>query len=382
MFEETMSYCIQTSPNQSSFNDDYNSSSQRLDNISMLSSYSSLSPSLSSPTGNNQSTSFVDLTPSDKKPRKYSRQRSRSPTQSAKKVTNPGLLLDIESLIGNKRPNNENLFFESVMKSAVYQNQVDESSQYNRNLRLVAAAATAAAVAAAASNRQSSFSNLNKIPMISSHHTPLTPMSPTNLLMHPYPLTPQAYFANVTKYASITNPHQHSNAASRPSTANSAQARPDDRPSNRHKKRSFDEIKDPETKPVVDDGHDDNNDVVNSQVNLICIVCGDVSSGKHYGILACNGCSGFFKRSVRRKLIYRLVWRLDAAVSITCSNFEFFFAGRCQAGTGSCTIDKAHRNQCQACRLKKCLKMGMNKDGKQNFRFCTPVSGFSNDVLI
>lgn len=78
----------------------------------------------------------------------------------------------------------------------------------------------------------------------------------------------------------------------------------------------------------------------NSTTGLVCIVCGDVSSGKHYGILACNGCSGFFKRSVRRKLIYR-----------------------CQAGTGVCVIDKAHRNQCQACRLKKCLKMGMNKDG-------------------
>ncbi|MEQ2303767.1 Nuclear receptor subfamily 2 group F member 6 [Ameca splendens] len=69
-----------------------------------------------------------------------------------------------------------------------------------------------------------------------------------------------------------------------------------------------------------------------------CVVCGDKSSGKHYGVFTCEGCKSFFKRSVRRNLSY------------TCrSNRE-------------CQIDQHHRNQCQYCRLKKCFRVGMRKE--------------------
>ncbi|XP_062338448.1 nuclear receptor subfamily 2 group F member 6a isoform X1 [Osmerus eperlanus] len=75
-----------------------------------------------------------------------------------------------------------------------------------------------------------------------------------------------------------------------------------------------------------------------------CVVCGDKSSGKHYGVFTCEGCKSFFKRSIRRNLNY------------TCrSNRE-------------CQIDQHHRNQCQYCRLKKCFRVGMRKEAVQRGR--------------
>ncbi|XP_042643716.1 COUP transcription factor 1 isoform X2 [Tyto alba] len=75
-----------------------------------------------------------------------------------------------------------------------------------------------------------------------------------------------------------------------------------------------------------------------SQQHIECVVCGDKSSGKHYGQFTCEGCKSFFKRSVRRNLTYT-----------------------CRANR-NCPIDQHHRNQCQYCRLKKCLKVGMRRE--------------------
>ncbi|KAF6210743.1 hypothetical protein GE061_013853 [Apolygus lucorum] len=78
--------------------------------------------------------------------------------------------------------------------------------------------------------------------------------------------------------------------------------------------------------------------------NIECVVCGDKSSGKHYGQFTCEGCKSFFKRSVRRNLTY------------SCR------------GNRNCPIDQHHRNQCQYCRLKKCIKMGMRREAVQRGR--------------
>ncbi|KAK3539048.1 hypothetical protein QTP86_023493 [Hemibagrus guttatus] len=81
-----------------------------------------------------------------------------------------------------------------------------------------------------------------------------------------------------------------------------------------------------------------------SQQHIECVVCGDKSSGKHYGQFTCEGCKSFFKRSVRRNLTYT-----------------------CRANR-NCPIDQHHRNQCQYCRLKKCLKVGMRREAVQRGR--------------
>ncbi|KAM6958675.1 nuclear receptor subfamily 1 group D member 2b [Aplochiton taeniatus] len=72
---------------------------------------------------------------------------------------------------------------------------------------------------------------------------------------------------------------------------------------------------------------------------LLCKVCGDVASGFHYGVHACEGCKGFFRRSIQQNIQYK-----------KCLKNE------------SCPIMRINRNRCQQCRFKKCILVGMSRD--------------------
>ncbi|XP_033970797.1 retinoic acid receptor alpha-A-like isoform X6 [Trematomus bernacchii] len=75
-----------------------------------------------------------------------------------------------------------------------------------------------------------------------------------------------------------------------------------------------------------------------------CFVCQDKSSGYHYGVSACEGCKGFFRRSIQKNMLY------------TCHRDKV------------CVINKVTRNRCQSCRLTKCLEVGMSKELVRNDR--------------
>lgn len=74
--------------------------------------------------------------------------------------------------------------------------------------------------------------------------------------------------------------------------------------------------------------------------NQLCAVCGDNAACQHYGVRTCEGCKGFFKRTVQKSAKYVCL------------------------GNKDCPVDKRRRNRCQFCRFQKCLAVGMVKEGR------------------
>jgi len=91
----------------------------------------------------------------------------------------------------------------------------------------------------------------------------------------------------------------------------------------------------------------------------ICMVCADRGSGYHYSVYSCEGCKGFFKRTVQRNLVYM------------CKDQQ------------SCEINKVTRNNCQYCRYMKCLLVGMRKEAVREDRMpggkCRPKQARFSD---
>ncbi|XP_018335968.1 protein embryonic gonad-like [Agrilus planipennis] len=77
-------------------------------------------------------------------------------------------------------------------------------------------------------------------------------------------------------------------------------------------------------------------------MNQLCRVCGEPAAGFHFGAFTCEGCKSFFGRSYNN---------LNSISE--CKN------------NGECVINKKNRTACKACRLRKCLLVGMSKSGSR-----------------
>lgn len=89
--------------------------------------------------------------------------------------------------------------------------------------------------------------------------------------------------------------------------------------------------------------HTSSVDIDSSNVGY-CLVCGDLGSGYHYSAFSCEGCKGFFKRTVQKNLTYR------------CKDVS------------DCIINKFTRNSCQHCRFQRCLQVGMKREAVREDR--------------
>ncbi|XP_011352616.1 steroid hormone receptor ERR1 isoform X4 [Ooceraea biroi] len=103
----------------------------------------------------------------------------------------------------------------------------------------------------------------------------------------------------------------------------------------------------------------------------LCLVCGDVASGFHYGVASCEACKAFFKRTIQ-------AIKFAGNIEYTCpANRE-------------CEINKRRRKACQACRFQKCLRQGMLKEGvrldrvrggRQKYRRTDPYTSAKSATL-
>ena len=77
---------------------------------------------------------------------------------------------------------------------------------------------------------------------------------------------------------------------------------------------------------------------------LLCVVCGDKSTGIHYRVQTCEGCKGFWRRTIQKGMD-------NEGTGYKCKVF-----------TEACPVNKETRSRCQRCRYLACLRAGMVAD--------------------
>ncbi|WAR03342.1 RORG-like protein [Mya arenaria] len=78
-----------------------------------------------------------------------------------------------------------------------------------------------------------------------------------------------------------------------------------------------------------------------------CKVCGRSATGFHFGVITCEACKAFFRRALIHKQAYMCL------------------------GDGSCDVTTAERKSviCSACRLQKCMTLGMSTNSVRKGRY-------------
>lgn len=112
---------------------------------------------------------------------------------------------------------------------------------------------------------------------------------------------------------------------------------------------------------------------------LLCKVCGDIASGFHYGVHACEGCK--VGTSITKPTTFMIITDTQCGQNFNMLLFlGFFFQGffrrsiqqninyKMCVKNENCLIMRMNRNRCQHCRFKKCLSVGMSRDGETSRR--------------
>ena len=91
------------------------------------------------------------------------------------------------------------------------------------------------------------------------------------------------------------------------------------------------------------------------QLSIDCVICNMPSNGIHFGVVSCEGCKGFFRRSQFQ------------------NKYDTYFCNSLRINNGQSDCHLRCFNSCRFCRYKKCISVGMSYE-------CSKVGRRSNLV--